>query len=381
MRPEATNQTMTASRAALAAALLLTGLSACGGGARNRTVERDAVPLSEAPTRIGDEVADRGDAAAAAEPDGAVADAGAGGNAGADEARGGAAPDAAAGPDDALRPTGAVSWPQGVDDGGSVTIARVGGQDIVLTDLVSKWMLRDPGGVRAILDDLILSQVVKFESGLLGIDLPEAEIDRVVQKKIRDVAAEAKEAGAPSPEAYIQARLGIDAETFVNELGMDAAIDLLAARCVRSWMLASERREFRIIAVDDVAAKQEVQARLDAGEPFEDVARALSVDPTKEDGGRMAPVVRGDQPLARIVFAHSVGEVADPVEDATGFVFVYVESAPEPQEGDWLAIGDAVEASLAERPVGDPEYWQWKDAMFERYDIDISPFLSLLERK
>lgn len=396
MRPETQSDSDSTFRAAAAAALLLAGLAACGGGSRNRAVEADAVPLSAPPTRISDDAAGASagatDAAAegAGDVDGAragegsagsrVADAGA--PAGAAAAPDAAAADGAAGPaSEEVRPTGAVSWPRGVDGDGSVTIARVGGQDIALTDMVSKWMLRDPDGVRAILDDLILSQVVKFEAGALGIELPEGEIDRVVRGDIDDLAEQAKRAGAPNLERFIQARLGIDAQTFVDELGREAAIDLLAPRCVRAWILASERREFRIIAVEDEAAVREVQSRLDAGEAFADVARALSIDPTKDDGGRMAPVVRSDQPLAQIAFATEIGGVSEPVEDAGGFVLVHVESAPAALEGEWPAVGAAVEASLAERPVEDPEYWQWKDAMFERYEIDISPFLELLRSR
>jgi len=401
MRPETRTETDSTLRAAAAAALLLAGLAACGGGSRNRAVEADAVPLSAPPTRLGDEAPGAGDA----DPgDARSADGAAAGANGAEERVADAAsptsapsttgatdtePPASSEPGDTasgaapgeVRPTGAVSWPRGVDADGSVTIARVGGQEIALTDMVSKWMLRDPDGVRAILDDLILSQVVKFEAGSLGIELPDGEIDRVVREDIDDLAQQAKRAGAPNLEAFVQARLGVDAQTFVDELGREAAIDLLAPRCVRAWVLASERREFRIIAVEDEAAVREVQSRLDAGEAFADVARALSVDPTKEDGGRMAPVVRSDQPLAQIAFATPVGGVSEPVPDAGGFVLVHVEAAPDTLEGEWPAVGAAVEASLAERPVEDPEYWQWKDAMFARYEIDISPFLELLRSR
>ena len=47
-------------------------------------------------------------------------------------------------------------------------------------------------------------------------------------------------------------------------------------------------------------------------------------------------------------------------------------------EGSWQDVGSAVEASLRDRPVEDPEYWQWKSAMLEVYEVDMTPFLELM---
>ena len=110
------------------------------------------------------------------------------------------------------------------------------------------------------------------------------------------------------------------------------------------------------------------------------MARALSVDPSKEDGGRLPPVVRGsDLVLTRTAFAAEVGDVAGPIKDRDGMLFVYVESAPKPLEGLWQTIGAEVEASLAARDIEDPEFWQWKAQMLGRYDVNMEPFLNLVK--
>ena len=276
--------------------------------------------------------------------------------------------------------TGNVSWPKTLDKDDTVTVAVVGGRSIDLRELVSKWMLRDPNGVRGVLDDLVLSQIVSFEAAALQMDLPSDAIKESVTERLRVLSEKAKEAGAPDLETFVRSALGLDPEVLLRELERDAAVDLLASRCVRAWMLSSERREIRAIAVEDEAGSREVQARLDKGEDFGDVARDLSLDRSKDDGGRMPPVVRGDQPISRTAFATALGEVAGPIEDGQGFVFVKVDGAPEPLEGGWDKIGEAVEASIAEREVEDVEFWQWKDAMYTRYEIDISPFLDLAKR-
>lgn len=273
-----------------------------------------------------------------------------------------------------------VAWPRTLDGSAQTMVASVGGQGIPLTDLVSKWVLRDPDGVRAILDDLLLSRIVTFEAAALDVRLPDGAIADEVALRMANLERAAREVGAPDLEVYVKRRLGLEVSTLRAELEREAAIDLLAPRCVRAWVLSSDRREIRALAVDDRAAVDQVQARLAKGDEFEALAREYSKDPSAEDGGRMPPVVRSDQPLARTAFATQVGSVSEPIQDPRGFVFLKVVGAPDPLEGDWGAIGARVEADLAEQPIEDPEFWQWKDAMYQRYDIDITPFLELASR-
>lgn len=273
-----------------------------------------------------------------------------------------------------------VSWPRTVDGQSGTVIATVGGQGIELEDLVSKWILRDPDGVRAILDDLLLSRIVTFEAASLDVKLPPNAIGDEVARRLDALEKSAREVGAPSLEVYVRRRLGLEVETLRAELEREAAIDLLASRCVRAWLLATDRREIRAIAVDDRQAADQVQARLARGDDFAALAEEFSTDPSGKAGGRMPPVVRADQPLARAAFATDVGAVSGPIQDAKGFIFLKVEGAPQALEGGWAALGAEVEADLKARPIEDPEFWQWKDAMYQRYDIDITPFLELASR-
>ena len=351
-------------RASAVALLMFT--CACGSTG-NRGVDADAVPIGPAPPTL--------NPAAEAAPRTALPTEPRSGSASSAPRVPGAS-DAAA---DALNPTGAVAWPRTVGgaQSGSLAIARVGGRDILLTDLVSKWILRDPDGVRAILDDLVLSRIVTMESGALGIELPPGAIDKVVRERTEALAERAKKAGAPDIATYVKARLGKTPESFQEELVNEAAVDLLAPRCVRAWLLATERRNFRVIAVETDDAARSVQQRLDAGEDFGEIARDVSTDASKSEGGRMPPVVRGDQALARTAFAAELGTVTGPIEDGQGFVFMQVEAEPKVIEGPWSDVAERVEQSLLELPVEDPEFWQWKDAMFRRHEIDISAFLRL----
>lgn len=292
--------------------------------------------------------------------------------------------DAAAGDSASPGADASVSWPRGVDPGpddiANYAIGSVAGRKIPLSDLVAKWIWREPARVRAILDDLVLSRIIVFEAAALQIELPDGELEKAVEARLVRLEQQAKAAGKPSMEAYIQETLGMTPPTFMKYAQEESAIDLLAPRCVRSWLLMSDHREIRALTVKTKEDVEEVQRRLADGEPFESVARDLSVDPSKADGGRLPPVVRGGNlVLARTAFAADVGEVSGPIKDRDGFLFVKVEKAPEPLTGGWPDVGAAVEASLAARDVEDPEFWQWKNEILGRYDISMDPFLDLVK--
>ncbi|MEC8496208.1 MAG: hypothetical protein VXZ39_14870, partial [Planctomycetota bacterium] len=165
-----------------------------------------------------------------------------------------------------------VAWPRTLDGSAQTMVASVGGQGIPLTDLVSKWVLRDPDGVRAILDDLLLSRIVTFEAAALDVRLPDGAIADEVALRMANLERAAREVGAPDLEVYVKRRLGLEVSTLRAELEREAAIDLLAPRCVRAWVLSSDRREIRALAVDDRAAVDQVQARLAKGDEFEALA-------------------------------------------------------------------------------------------------------------
>ncbi|MEM9378844.1 MAG: peptidylprolyl isomerase [Planctomycetota bacterium] len=357
-----------------AAALLVVAVTACSSSS-NRPVSKSARPIAAEPDASPRVAEPEPVAPAERAPAEDGSRSASRSSSGSDVASGGtdASTPAPSGVDDV-----AVSWPRSVDGTADVTIARVAGQDVPLGEFVKKWMLRYPEDVRGLLDDLVLSRIMLLEAAALGLQPPPKEVDGAVRRQLAQLDQQAKAAGAPDLETFIQARLGFEPRVFVRHLEEEAAIDVLAPRCVRAWLMSNERREVRAITVADQAGVDEVEARLARGDDFEEVAKELSTDASKEDGGRVPPLVRGESTLSRTAFAGEVGLVSGPVREGDTFLFVYVVAAPEVVEGSWDDVQEAVEASLAEQRVEDPEFWQWKEAMSARYDVDIQPFLELV---
>ncbi len=259
-----------------------------------------------------------------------------------------------------------------------LAVATVAGTRIELAELLGSWLRRDGAGMRELLDDLVLSRIVELEAARFGATLPRGAVERMLERRRTALEAEAQKAGAPDLETFLRRRLMLTADEFFGGLAREIAVDLLASRVVRAWLLTTEHAEVRVIAVSTPEARDRAAAKLAAGTPFADVATELSEDESREQGGRVPPVVRSDSPLARLAFVTPAGEVAGPFEQGGKWLFLRVDARPRPLAGGWDVLGEAVEASLTARPIEDPEYWQWQAAMDAVYEVDLAPFRTLL---
>jgi hypothetical protein len=259
-------------------------------------------------------------------------------------------------------------------------IAKVAGRDIDVSELLGLWLHQDSMQVLEHLDHLVLGRLVLAEAARLGVHVaPEASEKayrgavEIIEKSIT-----AKRPGL-TLDRYVDEALGLDPVRYREFLRDESLRGLLAERVVRTWLLTSERSEIRVIAIKSEQDSRKVRDALAAGEAFEEVALRLSADSSAKEGGRVPPVVRGDSPIARLSFQTEIGQVGGPQYEKGAWLYVKVEARPEPLRGDWKELAAAVEQSLAAGPVVDLEVSQWKPVMVERYGVDISPLMKLVE--
>lgn len=263
--------------------------------------------------------------------------------------------------------------------GAGAVVARVAGEPVTAAELLSVWLHRDSPAVRASLEELVLSRLVLAEARRLGVEVEPADVDAAYAEVRRRLEERVAEGGSGlDPERFVRERLGLDPARYFERLRGEARLDLLAERVVRAWLLSTERTEVRVIVVARRDDADVVQAALARGDDFATLADRHNAQGAAGKGGRIPPVVRGDAALARLAFSTPVGETGGPVSEGGQWLFLEVDARPEPLEGDWSEIGPAVLASLRERSIEDPEYWQWKSTMVERYEVDMGPFLDLM---
>lgn len=249
-------------------------------------------------------------------------------------------------------------------------VAYVDGQPILAAELMAAWLHEEAPVVKGFVDKLVLQRLVWSEAQRLGATSPPNVFDEALSSALTRLSDSAA-AENVSIETYLLRR-GLDPKAYLSTLRGELAIDLLASRVVRAWMLTQERAEVRVVVTEDGQRARNALAEIEAGMDFSDVAARYSVE-GKETGGRIPPVVRGGSAIADLAFDTLVGEVAGPIEQEGRWLLLIVDTFPAPLQGDWTLIGPEVEASLAQSPIADPEYWQWKTWVTERYPIDTTP--------
>lgn len=260
-----------------------------------------------------------------------------------------------------------------------LVIANVAGQPVDASELLAQWMHHASADARDELDHLVLTRLVAAEAQRLGLVIPPAEVER---KYTESVAELEKDLQKRRPgivlDQYVDQALGLDPYTYRERMRADALNQLLAERVARSHVLTSEHALLRLIVVKTEATLKQVQDALAAGEAFEDVARRLSTDPSAKDGGRVPPVLRVDTVMGKLAFSTPIGGVSDPLYTQGAWLLARVDARPKPLAGTtWSEIQAGVEASLAARGIEELEFSQWRSAMFQRYKIDVSPFMRL----
>lgn len=122
----------------------------------------------------------------------------------------------------------------------------------------------------------------------------------------------------------------------------------------RDYQLA-ERVELYQVLVEERAQADEAIRALERGEPFSEVARRLSIDPSAQTGGLQGEFARADLPpkLAGAVFALGEGRWSAPVAAEYGFHVFYVARRFPAREVPFGEARQKIEEELAQRQRDD----------------------------
>jgi len=100
-----------------------------------------------------------------------------------------------------------------------------------------------------------------------------------------------------------------------------------------------EKRNIHIILTKTAAEAEKAKKEIEAGKPFSEVAKAVSIDPTsKAKGGYLPEIVKGeeDKSLDAAVFSSQVGKLGGPVKTPFGY-YVYEVNGIKPATQEALA--------------------------------------------
>ena len=124
----------------------------------------------------------------------------------------------------------------------------------------------------------------------------------------------------------------------------------------------------------------QVKGRLDAGEPFAEVARAVSKDTgSAPQGGELGCFTRDNQlvaEFAQAMFSQPVGEVGPPVQSQFGFHLILVTSREVPPFDQVASVARDKAIGAGQQKLAD-----WFTETIEKAKVDVNPQYGRFEKK
>lgn len=258
-------------------------------------------------------------------------------------------------------------------------VARIGNSEVLVSELLTAWMLTDSLALRDMLENLVTSRLVSNEAERIGIEISSETLGAEYSRALAGLESDLQEQqpGLRLDE-WIAGNLGLDPARYRIGVREDVRRRLLAERVVRHFIYTQDWAEVRVLVVETREEAEAALARLKADEPFARIAGELSIDPSGRAGGRIPPVVRNESTLSRLAYSTEVGQFGGPVLEADKWLVLEPIEFHPALVGDWAQIGPEIVASLAGNAVAEPEYWLWKVEMSERHPADFEPFFELI---
>ena len=247
-----------------------------------------------------------------------------------------------------------------------------------------------------VLQEITLDRALAEEARLRGVSVTDAQIraeEANLLRTLREAGAALDDAGGRQVLDDLRRRRGLGPRRYEALLRRTALlramvqdqIDLTDAAIQRAYeLLHGPRYRVRIITVDSIPAANAVQARLDAGEPFGEVAARFSTDPSAGVGGLVEPISAADlnypSALREALPRLQAGRVSAPIAIERGYAILRLDEVIPADGIAFEDVRDSVEreariaqertrmSELAARLIGqsgvtalDPSLaWSWR---------------------
>lgn len=277
----------------------------------------------------------------------------------------------------AARPT--VSGSGGPAADPPAPVAAVGAERVTKAELADFVYDRFREQWLDALDELVHERIVAVEGRALGIVVPPAALTTAVDAEVEARRRQLTERFGPTAdlEASVRSYYGLDLagwRTKVLEPRLRTRLAL--ARVVRLSARMREQVVARVLVVKDRATADAVRAKLDRGADFSLTALEVSVDPSRNLGGVIPPVARGDlarPELEAALFGAAAGTTVGPLEVRTGervewHLYKVVEKVPA-WGGTPSSLLPRLEQDLTTSPVTRAEFERWSTRARARYGV------------
>jgi parvulin-like peptidyl-prolyl isomerase len=241
-------------------------------------------------------------------------------------------------------------------------VARIGDLEVRRSQVFDRLLESDRRRAEAWIDAITTDIVVAQMAEQFAIQVDAAVVAREVDDEVDllDTELRLQYGDEADLQAYLQRQYGLTEAEYRETLRREYIRLRYRSLVIRYLALLEDRAEVRYIISSDRAALVDARERVVAGADFAALARRLSEDESRTQGGYQAPFGRSFRhPIAEQAFALQPGEVSQvfTVEgpgDGSGptrFGLVYCLARLPKQEAPFAEVRDQLVEELEQRPV------------------------------
>ncbi len=241
-------------------------------------------------------------------------------------------------------------------------MATVNGQPIVASEL-QKELLHRWGDI--CLGGMIQELAVEQAAAEAGITVTDEQVEQRAEQFQRNIDMQAPTSGKSfslwlaeqkmTPYAF---RNWIRNQLLLEKMVEDQA-QVTDEEVRQVWEASKDRlRQPERMRVSHICVKtreeaETIRAEIIDGKPFEDAAAEYSIDPyTKDNGGTLGAITRGDTPFQKAAFALSAdGELSEPVQTQKGFHIIRREEHLPAQTPEFDDVKDEIRQRIEQRKL------------------------------
>jgi peptidyl-prolyl cis-trans isomerase C len=256
-------------------------------------------------------------------------------------------------------------------DGDSQIVAKVNGYNITAKEI-------------ALASDDLRPQLEQVPANLRFAFVVEYLIERhlLAQEALKSQITESEE--YKRRLKFYQAKALRDAY-FTDELAPSVTEDAVRAAYEReaAKVPTEKRARARHILVNSEEDAQAVVKRLEAGEKFEDVAKQVSLDGSRDYGGDLGFFTAGEMvpEFSKAVFAMKKGDVSPPVKTDFGWHIIKLEDIQEGGAQPFDSVKDPIRLVLLRKAVQDKVIELRTTGKIEILDDDLKRLQAEAEKK
>lgn len=254
-------------------------------------------------------------------------------------------------------------------------VARVNGDAISKEELYD--ILVEQNGEAAV-DSLITERIIALEVKKQNISVTDKEVDNELASLI------AQNGG----EDYFNQTLemyGLTMDDVTKDVKSNLELEKLLKQEVsvsedemknyfeenKETFAQQEQVKVRHILVDSIDKAKEVKEKLAAGSDFAELAKEYSTDTSKDAGGELGYIIKGQMvaEFEKASFSMNVGEISEPVETKYGYHIINVEDKKEAQAAKYEDHKTEIKETLLNQKM-QTKYGSWLEKKYEEYKVE-----------